>query len=106
MIAFSALDDSEYTNIATSFSYVVSTSIYQFSTSYFYDYFDARLDTTNYDNFFASYDGYTLGLYVYIENYDWEYNSATYDTHSFGACIGEYCAGAWASSYYYSLGST
>ena len=47
--------------------------------------------------FWTYYDGWMLGLYIYLTDYDWTNGNGS---ESFGACIGSDCGGMWASAVY------
>ena len=64
---------------------------------YIFEYYYGLKDYFS-DYFWSNYDGWMLGLYMYLNQYDW---SNGRESESFGACIGARCGGMWAYAYYY-----
>jgi hypothetical protein len=81
---------------ADSFSYSFAVGTYLMTYDYIYAVLDG--DQSWLETFFASYDGWNLGIYAAADTYNWSYRGS----ESFGLCVDNYCAGFWAE---YSLTS-
>jgi hypothetical protein len=72
--------------------------MYYFPSEYINAYFSEVLgydDSTEYDTWMDSYDGWALGAYFYSRQASYKFG--TYQ--SFGACFGVYCAGVYTHVY-------
>ena len=99
-VDFPEADDSTYTDVA---DWVPTTAVgmYYFEGSYIlaylYDVLDYS-DTTEYDTWMATYDGWALGVYFYqydtLYVFDLDYYSA------FMTCVNDYCVGIYEGTLY------
>ena len=98
-------DDSTFNDIADWVPEVYA-GVYMFDGEYILDYFYNYLsssDTTEYDTWMTTYDGWALGIFFY--SYDPLYDflpggsDGDYYTTAMMACIDDYCAGSYFYSY-------
>lgn len=97
-VDFPAYETSTYADIEDNFVTTRKIGIYDFDLDYITDVLlDYEFDQDTIDGYFGYYDGTALWFYMYVtEPYDF---TAGNSSESFGACIGDMCAGWWIDQY-------